>query len=167
MIRKIFVLAFACLFALFGLTACSFDSSTATAPSNPKAYKVAEEYQGEVWTYVCETGYISVDVAVGDMTQSDGSSYSLKENKDATGKQVSVTLAIKLASNQEVPAIIVDNNYHSENHASGQGLYEPQLQAGSSLEVTLPRKGFGGLGSRPITKVTACTKYLPTPASKG
>lgn len=155
----------ALLLSLFGFTACSAGSSTTS--SSHKAYEVVEEFNGEVWTYACAAGYIPVDVAVGDITQRDGSSYSLKENKDATGEQVSVTLAIKLADNQEIPAIIVDNNYHSENSASGQGLYEPQLQNGSSLEVTLPREGFGGVGSRPITKVTACTKYLPTPASKG
>ena len=96
MIRKIFVLAFACVFALLGLTACSTPSST---PSNPKAYKVVEEYQKEVWTYACEAGYIPVDVAIGDMTQRDGSSYSLKENKDAAGEHVSVTLIINLVDN--------------------------------------------------------------------
>ena len=155
------------LLSLLGLTACGSGSATTFPPSSPKAYKVVKEFQGSVWTYACADGYIPVDIAIGDMTQHDGSSYSLKENKDAFDEQVSVTLAIKLASNQEVPAIIVDNSYHAENSAGGQGLYEPQLQSTSSLEVTLPREGFGGELSRSITKVTACTKYLPTPASKG
>jgi len=140
-------------------TPVSTDTNAATA--SREAYKVAKEYQGEVWTYECADGYTPVDIAIGDTIQRDGSSYKLKENKEY-GKQVSVTLTIKLADNQIVPALIVDNSYHPENPAAGQRLYQPQLQAGSSLTVTLPRDGFGGgeNGIWAITKATACTKYL-------
>lgn len=165
------VATFAFVAVLFCLTGCGSFTSTApvtTAASvNPEAYKITKSYGDEVWTYACEAGYIPTDVAIGDTIQRDGSSYSLKETKDASGQQESVTLTIKLADNQQIPAIIVDNVYHAKNPAGGQALYQPQLQGASTLTVTFPRAGFGGQLKTNITKVTACTKYLPATTPKG
>jgi len=159
MIRKSLIAIVCASVALLGLTACASGTVSADTP----AYKVVSAYGSKPWTYACDTGYIPVDIAVGDMTQRDGSSYSLKESKDSAGVQESVTLSIKLADNQQVPVIIVDNAYHAKNEAGGQAIYQPQLQGGSTLTVTLPKEGFGGNTNSPITKVMACTKYSATP----